>query len=367
MARTAQPDLEKQVREVSEQEPPERKRKHLDEADMAPTGATMLNLACSDNPWAGYALGGLVTTPGGSGAGKTIIALSCLADCHMLKRFDDYDLILDDAEQRLAFDMEYLFGESVSNRILSPRLGNSSTIQNFKANLMTLKKEKRKCVYVLDSFDSLSSDEELEKEMRKALAMAKSEEAAKKIAGSYGMEKAKIAGEVLRMINDYLEESLSLLIIIQQRRQKHDAGPFGEKWTTSGGEAPFYYSNHQPWFTKMETLKDKGLEIGTHTKAKLKKNSITGKLRECEFDIYNDYGIDNINSIIDWMLKEEFWKKKSGTHSIDATDLDLLLPRDKLVGVIEQDCLEDELIRIVGECWLIREEEVKLRRKPKYQ
>jgi len=366
MARTTAPDLASQVREVSEEALPERIRRQLDEADMAPTGATMLNLACSDNPWAGYELGGLVTTPGASGAGKTIVALSCLAECHMLPRFDKYELILDDAEQRLAFDLNYLFGESVANRIVSPRLGNSSTIQNFKANLMTLKKENRQCVYVLDSFDSLASEEELEKEMRKALAMAKSEEAAKKIAGSYGMEKAKIAGEVLRMINDYLKESLSLLIIIQQRRQKHDAGPFGEKFTTSGGEAPFYYSNHQPWFTKMETLKDKGLEIGTHTKAKLKKNSITGKLRECEFDIYNDYGIDDINSIIDWMLKEEFWKKKSGTHSIDATDLGLLLPRDRLVEAIEQDRMEPDLIKAVGECWLIREEEVKLKRKPKY-
>lgn len=365
MARTNQPLADQMQEETDRPLPPKRERKKLDENDMAPTGSTMLNLACSDNPWAGYKLGGIVTTPGQSSAGKTVVALTGLAECSTLRRFDKYDLILDDAEQRLAFDLHYMFGPTAASRIGKPRLGGSRTIQTFKANLMLLKKEARKVIYVLDSFDSLASDEELEKEMKRAIALAKDPDTLKKIAGTFGMEKAKIAGEVLRMINDYMEESQSLLIIIQQRRQKSDAGPFGDKWTTSGGEAPFYYSNHQPWFTKKATLKDGDLEIGTRTVAKLKKNSITGKLREVEFDIYNDYGIDDINSIIDWMLKEEFWKKKTN-HEINATDIGLCLKRDALVRAIEEDGLEDELRRAVGECWLIREEEVRLDRKPRF-
>lgn len=367
MARTSAPDLPQQVREVAEEAPPERVRKTFGPNDLVPTGSTMLNLACADNTDGGFMLGGVVTTPGQSSAGKTIMALTCLAECSINARFDTYELILDDSEERLAFDIGYLFGERVKNSIIPPPLGNSKHIQAFESNLMTLKKQNKKCIYVLDSFDALSSLEELEKEMKKALAMAKSDEAVKALTGSFNAEKAKIAGQTLRMVNDYLEASNSLLLIIQQRRQKMNAGPFGDPWTTSGGEAPEYYSNHRIWYSKIGAIKDNktGLVVGTNSEAKIKKNSATGKYRDVKFDIYYDYGVDDVGSMIDFMVTEEFWKKNSG-HKIDAFELDLLAPRKELIQIIEEDRLESEIRKAVGQAWLVREEEARTKRKPKY-
>lgn len=358
------------VRSEAYEEYTPRAKKEYKTEDLVPSGSTLLNCACSDNPEGAFSLGSFVSIPGASSAGKTILALTCLAECAQLPRFDEYELIHDDAEERMSFDLHYLFGRRFAERLQHPPLGVSKTIQMFKSNVLTLlnsPKRQRQCVYVLDSLDSLTSDEELEKEMRKALAMAKSAEAADKIAGSYGTEKAKILGETFRMINNELEHSRSLIIILQQRRQKIGFTGFGDKYTTSGGEAPFFYSNHQIWMTKVADIKDKGKVIGTETELKLKKNSITGKRREAKFDIYDDYGIDDINSCIDFMLDEGFWKKEG--HSIVATELigDDKMNRGQLVRYIERERLEHELQLIVGKAWKEIEETLKLNRKSRYE
>lgn len=364
MGRTIPEDLAEQIAEHAK-EPIERKVRALNEKDLVPTGSTLLNLACSDNPYGGYGLGKIVTLPGTSSAGKTLLMLTTFAEAHQLERLEDYAFIYDDVEAALEFDMEYLFGAGVAERIIEPLNGNSNTIQNFEANILSLSKKDKPFIYCLDSFDALTSDEELEKEMRKALAAAKSDEAAKKIAGSYGAEKAKIAGRVLRMIKGELQRTRSLLIMIQQVRQNMNAGPFGAKYTTSGGEAPFFYSTHQVWLSKIQSHKSKDRKIGSKVKAEVKKNKLTGKERAVEFDVYYDYGVDNIGSCLDWLIDEGVWKKSG--NKIDAEDLGLeAMMRSKLIDTIEEKGLERKLIRVVGQAWKRIEEEVKLDRKPKY-
>ena len=367
MARTAPTtDIADQVRDAAHEVKEDREKKILKPEDLVPSGSTLLNCACSDTPFGAYQLGRFVTIPGASSAGKTVLSLSTLAECSRLKRFNDYALIHDDTEERLDFDLRYLFGSKFADRLEKPPLGVSKTVQMFESNTLSLLKGKnaRQCIYILDSIDSLSSDEELEKEMRKALAMAKSAEAAEKIAGSYGTEKAKILGQTLRMINNELEKSKSSVIMLQQRRQKIGFTGFGDKYTTSGGEAPLFYSTHNLWLTKVGDIKEKGTVLGTETECKLKKNSLTGKRRGCSFDIYDDYGIDDLGSCIDWMLAEGFWKKEG--HSIVATDLGLTLNRAGLIRKIEEDQLEGKVQTAVGRAWKELEESLRLGRKPRY-
>jgi hypothetical protein len=348
---------------------PAKTSRRVEESTLAPSGSTLVNLACTDNPNGAWMLGGLVTIPGESAAGKTILALTTLAECTYLPRFDDYLLIHDDAEERMAFDLKYLFSERVHNRVVGPPLGNSKTIQSFQANCLTLKKQKKKYIYVLDSLDSLASDEELEKEMLRALALAKSKEAADKIAGSYGMEKAKVAGQILRMINNDLKESNSLLIITQQLRENVGGGMFDPEYITSGGQAPFYYSNHQLWMLKGAQHKRKELVIGGHTRCRVEKNSATGKRRRVEFDLWNDMGIDDVGSCVDWMVDQGFWRERTinTVKGIAATELDLFLPsKNKLIAAIEDGCLEVPMRAAVGDAWRKLEDSVLLGRKSRY-
>ena len=349
-----------------------REKRQVDPVLLYPTGSSMLNLCCSDRVDGGFKLGTIVTLPGSSASGKTMLAITSLACGIISNRFPKYTFIYDDAETALDFDIAYLFGTQVNDQIYGPPHGNSETIQKLQTNCLQLMKQDKPIIYVLDSLDSLSTDEELEKEFRRAMAAAKSKEAADAIAGSYGTEKAKILGQTLRMINNYLEKTNSLLIIIQQLRQKMNKMPFGNPYTTSGGEAPYFYSSHRVWLKKIGEIKSKSLAIGNTTKADVEKNKTTGKHRSCEFSIYQDYGVDDIGSMVDFCIDQEIWKKDGRDY--DAIDLGVKGDRPKttggvgtLVQQIEEKCLEGKLKSIVQEVWDEIEQSVLQNRKPRFE
>jgi RecA/RadA recombinase len=298
--------------------------KAIDTSLLIPSGITLLNCACSDDLTGAFVLGQIVTLPGGSVSGKTMEVLTMLAECCADKRFDDYILIYDDGEGALGIDIPYLFGNELARKMISPNgiiidlearleAGQeddpipSEMIQDFKGTILRLCNESEKpFIYILDSLDSLTTAEELEKEYKRAIAAAKSAEAVKELAGSYKTEKAKHIEEALRMIRAKLKKTKSALFIIQQLRANIGRG-FGEKeTTTSGGMSPFYYSYHQIWMNKVKThTKEVGKikkKIGSRTKAEVTKNKLNGKMQEVEFDIYYDYGIDDVAANVDFLI-----------------------------------------------------------------
>ena len=348
-------------------------RKEIDTSILIPSGSTMLNLACSDNPFGAFALGRIVTLPGGSASGKTMLMLTMLAECANDKRFDDYDLIYDDGEETCdGFDIKYLFGNKLAKRIISPQVDEndgslySETIQDFKANILTKVKEERPFIYILDSLDSLTSDEELKKEYRQALIKAKDPEAVNELKGSYKTEKAKAIGETLRMINNKLKHTKSALFIVQQERANIGV-TFGSKKTTSGGMAPFFYSTHQAWLNlKVPITKEvrkQNRKIGHKIVVAVKKNKITGKLRNVEFNIYYDYGLDDIASCVDFLISAGYWKRAK--QIITAPDFDFV--GTKMVEMIEEKGLQKELQKITGKVWLEIEESLRLDRERRFK
>lgn len=350
-------------------------RKEIDTSILIPSGNTMLNLACSDNPFGAFALGRIVTLPGGSASGKTMLMLTMLAECANDERFDDYNLIYDDGEETCdGFDIEYLFGTKLANRIIAPQYDEntesiySETIQDFKANILTKVKAKESFIYILDSLDSLTTDEELKKEYRQALIKAKDPDAVKELKGSYKTEKAKAIGETLRMINNQLKHTKSALFIVQQERANIGV-TFGLTKTTSGGMAPFFYSTHQVWLNKKATLtktiKKQERKTGNKVIAKVTKNKITGKLRDVEFDTYYDYGIDDLSSCIDFLVSAGHWKKTDAI--ICAYDLDLSDSKKDLIEKIEDKRLQNEVQVITGNVWLEIEESLRLNRSRRFE
>ena len=105
--------------------------------------------------------------------------------------------------------------------------------------------------------------------------------------------------------------------------------------------------------------------IGNKVKAKITKNKLTGKVREVEFPIFYDYGVDDIRSCIEWMVKENFWVKKKLT--INAPELNIEGTADKIIKQIEDRGLERKLKRAVGNAWKNVEDTLLLNRKPKYR
>ena len=347
----------------------------IDPDKLIPSGSTLLNCACSDTPHGAYGLGKIVTLPGGSAAGKTILMLTTFAEMALYPRFDPYLFVYDDVEEACEFDIKYLFGDDTHSRIVAPGKDkngdplHSNTIQDFQANILNLTSKNIPFVYALDSLDALTTNEELEKEYKRALLAAKDPELLKEIKGSYHTEKAKILGQVLRMIKSELKKTNSTLIIVQQLRQKIGV-VFGRKTTTSGGNAPFYYSTHQVWLSRLERLKSRGRKIGAKCKAEVVKNKLTGKEREVDFNIYYDYGIDDISSCVNFLVKEKHWKPKpKHPQTFVVPEFGIEGAKPTIIGFVEEKELQYDLSAIVGDVWNSIEDEIRFtnERRPKYR
>ncbi len=365
--------LSEQV-EASAERKVERK-KPIDTSILIPSGSTLLNCACSDNPFGAFVRGSMNTIPGASQGGKSILMLTMLAECCYDKRFDDYNLIYDDTEFANHFDMAHLFGK-LKDRIKPPAFDKdnkplfSYTIQDFKAHAQNILNQNESCIYVLDSLDGLSSDQEIEREYKAALKKAKDPNEIAEIKKGYQTEKARGINEAFRILNGLIEDSKSLLFITQQERANLKTG-FGQpEFITTGGGAPFFYSTHQVWLKKGQSFTDECLKqkrkIGHKTYAKVTKNKLLGKERECEFDIYDEIGIDDINSCIDFLKNTGKWKQKG--PKLIASEFQFEGIRSDLVHKIEEDFeMYKALQTITGETWNEIEQGIKLNRKKRFE
>lgn len=369
----------KKKQKISEQVKESANRKiekpKIDTSVLIQSGSTLLNLACTDCPEGAFIPGRIITLPGGSASGKTMLMLTMLAECSFDKNFDEYNFVYDDGEETYdGFDVKHLFGEKLFKRIQPPATFNngrplySETIQDFKANILTKTREGVPFIYILDSLDSLTGKEELEREYKQALLKAKDPEIIKDIKGSFKTEKAKAVGETLRMVNNKIKYTKSVLFIVQQERANIGV-MIGSKKTTSGGKAPLYYSTHQVWMNKkakiFKDIRGQKIEIGNKVIAKVTKNKITGKLRTIEFDIYPDYGIDDISSCIDFLVSTRYWKKNG--KKIQAIDFDIQETKSILIEQIENKELHRKLQKITGKIWNEIEDIAKPNRQQKYQ
>jgi len=328
------------------------------------TGSTEFNLACSDRVDGAFAPGTMVNIIGDSFAGKTVIAHSIMAEAKVNPAFAKYRFIYDNKEAADNTGIRKLFG-SVLDDCIEPapcERGYSVTIEDFQSNIIRALRKMSPCIYVEDSLDAITSEAELDRLDKRADG--------KEIKGSYGMERAKGLKQLLRVINDELERTDSLLIIISQTIQNIDPMAFAEK-KRAGGEALKFFAAHEIWLGLREKINrnvnGKDRMIGAHTRVRVTKNRETGKMREADFRIYNSYGIDDLGDCVDFMVREKFWTKSS-TGVIDAMDdLKMKGTRENLIRQIEEKGKEDRLRRLVGRGWREIEDKLKLTRKPRYR
>jgi len=305
-------------------------------------------LALSGEPYGGFKLGTIVNLVGDSHAGKSFLLWQILAECTYNKRFEDYHLIYDDAEAALSIPIGDLFGEKVVERVDAGT--RSDYMESFFVNIRKLVKKEKPFIYGLDSLDALKAKEEDEKPDES-------------IGRRQIPNEPRIFTQVLRHINDDISITNSLLVVVSQTK-KAIGVMFGDKLRRAGGDALRFHSHHELWLAVRKHEKRKNRDVGILCRVKIKKNKLTGRQREVTFPLYVDYGIDNIGSLVDWMVGEEFWgkKKKGMTIFSDYGDMS----RAKLIDYIESNNMEDEFIDLVAEKWKEIEDSIKTNRKRRY-
>ncbi len=354
------------IRKIKESMRYEAPRKTVTRENSVSTGCTILNLGLTGKATCGVPKGKYVLLVGDSDSGKTWLCYTLLAEAAKREDMSEYRFIIDAPEDGAMMDVEYFFGKKTAERIESPPSGeDSATVQEFYYNLDDCVKDGRPFIYILDSENALGSDEDIEHfEKKKSRAQAgKTEEGG----GSYGVSKAKYHANNLKRVRNQLRKNGSILIIISQTRDKIGFGAQYDPKTRSGGKALKFFADLEIWTAMKENItkaiKGKNRQIGIICQAKIKKNRATGKKRTVEFPIYHSVGIDDTGNMIDYLISEGVWK--SG-KVINAEQLGLSLPKEKLIREIEETNREKELRKVVQGTWNEIEQASIVQRKRRY-
>ena len=339
--------LSEQVEEKLAKEPEEKSQ--YDGKDITvSTGSTLLDLAISGGRFqeGGIPLGILVEIFGPSGAGKTVLLSQLAANLQRLGG----KVMFHDPEARLNKQFARIFGLDTGEIEYTIPNTVPEVFQSVRDWVSEAEAEKGTIYGVFaDSLAALSTDMEMEE------------------GDKMGMRRAKEFSEELRKTCRIITQRNVLMVCSNQIRQNLDAGPYGMKYKSPGGEAIGFYSSLRLRFGSPQKLKEKkkirGKEhervVGVHTEIEVFKSSVWKPYRSAEVYILFDYGIDDIRANL------RFLKTNTGSTVYAIKDLKLDRSLERSIQIVEEENLEQELRNAVIELWNEIEEGFQEKRKPK--
>lgn len=270
-----------------------------DFTDFISTGATILDVAISNRPHGGIAVGRITELSGLPGTGKSLVSAHLIANTQ--KRGGVGVLI----DTETAVNPEFFKAVGIDiNKLVYVHLQTVEEIFDAIVNIIEkvrAGKDKNKLVtIVVDSVSAASTKQEMESDFSK---------------DGYATSKAIIISKAMRKITGMLGRERIALVFTNQLRQKMNAMPFGDQYTSSGGMAIPFHSSTRIRFTHAAQSKitntATGDVIGVRVKASVVKNRLGPPHRTAEFDIYFNRGIDDVGAWLS-IMKENKLVKQAG-------------------------------------------------------
>ena len=272
------------------------------------TGASMLDVAISNRPYGGLPVGRITEITGLEQSGKSLVSAHLLAETQKLGGI----AVLIDTEN--AVSREFLEAIGVDTTKLLYVVAETveqcfEYTETIIEKVRTSSKDKYVTI-VVDSVAAASTEKEMEADYGK---------------DGYATDKAIIISKAMRKITNLIGRQKITLVFTNQLRQKMNAMPFSDPWTTSGGKAIAFHASVRLRLKSMGTIKAKDTSgndriVGIKVRCQVVKNRMGPPLRSADFDIFFDRGIDNIGA---WLgsMKDNGLVKQSGAW-YEYTDID---------------------------------------------
>ena len=261
--------------------------------ETVPTGALALDMALGIG---GIPRGRVIEIFGPEGSGKTTLATHVVAEAQRNGGICAYI----DAEHAMDPTYARAIGVDVDELLISqPDTGEQALeIADMLIRSGALD------VVVIDSVAALTPRAEIEGEMGDA---------------HVGLQ-ARLMSQALRKLTSNLNKSKTILIFINQLREKIGV-MFGSPETTPGGRALKFYSSVRLDIRRIEAIKD-GLEVvGNRTRVKVVKNKCAPPFRQAEFDIMYGRGISREGSVVDLGVDLGIVKKAGAWYTYEGEQL----------------------------------------------
>jgi len=262
--------------------------------DFISTGSSMLDLAISNRPDGGIAVGRITEINGLESSGKSLLGAHILAET---QKKDGISVYID-TETSVSQDFLEVLGVDMS-KMLYLHLETVEEIFEAIEEIVTKVRESDKdrlVTIMVDSLAAASTKVEIEADFEK---------------DGWATSKAIIISKAMRKITQLIGREKIALVFTNQLRQKLGV-MFGDPWTTSGGKALPFHASTRIRLKNMGQIKDsKKNVLGMKCRAQIVKNRLGPPLRHADYDMYFDRGIDNYGA---WLtvLKEHKLIKSGG-------------------------------------------------------
>ena len=272
------------------------------------TGASMLDVAISNRPYGGLPVGRITEITGLEQSGKSLVSAHLLAETQKLGGI----AVLIDTENAVSREFLEAIGVDTTKLLYVTA---ETVEQCFEYTETIIEKVRvsskdRYVTIVVDSVAAASTEKEMEADYGK---------------DGYATDKAIIISKAMRKITNLIGRQKITLVFTNQLRQKMNAMPFSDPWTTSGGKAIAFHASVRLRLKSMGTIKAKdgsGNEriVGIKVRCQVVKNRMGPPLRSADFDIFFDRGIDNYGAWLG-LMKDNGIVKQSGAW-YEYTDID---------------------------------------------